>query len=155
MDQKAAFYEQTERLFTVKSLKRAGNPFNMPCNHYHDDYEIYYLLEGERFYFVKDRIYHVKKGDVVIINKNVIHRTSNVAAPEHTKIMTHFKEPYIAEFAGVIQDMDIYSCFSSAACLLRLDLKEQLRVEELLVAGLPASPLILPLPQIHDRAGKP
>lgn len=30
-----------------------------------------------------------------------------------------------------------------------------LRVEELFIAGLPARPLVLPFPQIHDRARKP
>jgi len=44
--------------------------------HYHDNYEIYYLLSGKRQYFINDKIYRIEKGDVIIIKPYEIHRTT-------------------------------------------------------------------------------
>ncbi len=34
---------------------------SMRKHHYHDHFEIYYQLSGERYYFIKDKSYYVKK----------------------------------------------------------------------------------------------
>lgn len=53
------------------------NPYIMVNSHYHEDnYEIFYLIDGERYYFLKDRTYHIKKGDLVLIDRNEIHKSS-------------------------------------------------------------------------------
>lgn len=50
--------------------------FSMQVNHFHDSFELYFLLEGERYYFIDRETYHVKKGMVVLINRQQIHKTS-------------------------------------------------------------------------------
>ncbi|MEG0369713.1 MAG: AraC family ligand binding domain-containing protein, partial [Hungatella sp.] len=34
----------------------------MTSRHFHDTYELYYLLEGERYYFIDKETYLVKQG---------------------------------------------------------------------------------------------
>ena len=43
--------------------------------HVHNDYEIYYLLSGEVQYFIKSSAFVLKAGDLVVIPKNIIHKT--------------------------------------------------------------------------------
>ncbi len=42
--------------------------------HLHDAYEIYYLISGDVNYFVENKIYELKQGDVIITNKYEIHK---------------------------------------------------------------------------------
>lgn len=50
--------------------------FSMPLRHFHESLELYFLLEGERFYFVDQNTYHMKEGMAILINRNQIHKTS-------------------------------------------------------------------------------
>jgi YesN/AraC family two-component response regulator len=70
-------------------------PFTMMQNHAHNSYEIYYLRSGERYYFIKDRSYHVRKGDLVLIQPNVLHKTMHAESPSHERILINFRESYI------------------------------------------------------------
>ena len=45
----------SEKLFQVEYVKREEELFNMDVSHSHNDYELYYLLDGERYYFIKDQ----------------------------------------------------------------------------------------------------
>lgn len=63
----------------------------MPIYHSHDaHYEIYYLMNGKRKYFIKDRTYYIQSGDLVFINKGVLHRTFNVEENEHERLLINF-----------------------------------------------------------------
>jgi len=53
-----------------------SNPRNtMKHYHLHDDYEVFYLIEGERVYFINGKKFEVKENNLVFIDKNVIHKT--------------------------------------------------------------------------------
>lgn len=81
-------------LIRITHSKRQGY-YTMPNNHYHDHYEIYYLLDGERNYFIKDKIYSVKKGDLVLIDSNDIHKTIDGGLPHHERLLIDFKEEFL------------------------------------------------------------
>lgn len=121
---------QTE--FIVKYREPTDeNPYIMLNSHYHeDDYEVYYLLEGERYYFLKDRTYHIKKGDMILIAKNEIHKSSHVKTHKHKRVLVQFKPGYLDEIIQSHKEIDLLSCFSSEQKVLRLDFKEQQFVEE-------------------------
>jgi len=44
--------------------------------HYHDCNEIYYLVNGERNYLIDKKLYRIHAGDLVLIPKNILHKTS-------------------------------------------------------------------------------
>lgn len=50
--------------------------FSMVRRHFHESLELYFLLDGERFYFIDRDTYHVKAGNAVLIDRNQIHKTS-------------------------------------------------------------------------------
>ncbi|MFH5184928.1 helix-turn-helix domain-containing protein [Paenibacillus sp. TAB 01] len=101
--------------------------FNMMQNHAHDSYEIYYMRAGERFYFIKDRSYHVNKGDLVLIQPNVLHKTTESHAPNHERILINFTESFMANIHGEIVE-GLYQVFDEGP-VLHLDAREVLAVE--------------------------
>lgn len=44
--------------------------------HCHDCYEIYYLIEGNRRYFINEKIFDVQQGDVIVIPDRTIHKVT-------------------------------------------------------------------------------
>ncbi|MFS0613779.1 AraC family transcriptional regulator [Lederbergia ruris] len=63
----------------------------MPEYHTHvDHYEVYYLINGKRKYFINDKTYYVNPGNLVFINKGVLHRTFHVDDYEHERLLINF-----------------------------------------------------------------
>jgi len=61
--------------------------FDMKYHHYHSSYEVYYLIEGERYYFIDRRVFRAAAGSLVFIDKNRIHKTSPVDKPYHHRLL--------------------------------------------------------------------
>ncbi|MDQ1913227.1 AraC family transcriptional regulator [Paenibacillus sp. GD4] len=72
------------------SFSKAEN-IEMPRFHYHDHYEIYYLFGGERYYYIENRTYHVKKGSMIFIKKNDIHKTL-LGGKHHERTVIYFTD---------------------------------------------------------------
>lgn len=68
----------------------------MHSHHYHDFYEIYYMMSGNCNYFIDDKVYQVLPGDVVLIPSGVIHRT-NYLSGEHTRILIECSENMVPD----------------------------------------------------------
>ncbi|MEI7025497.1 AraC family transcriptional regulator [Paenibacillus sp. y28] len=115
-----------EDLFSIEKMRRSG-PFSMPINHYHAAYEIYYLLSGERYYFIKDRTFHVRKGDLVFIGGNVLHKTSVCGDIAHERILLNFKPAFLPY--GQKQLELLLSPFEAELPVLSLNPLEQITVE--------------------------
>lgn len=61
--------------------------YSMVSRHFHETYELYYLLEGQRYYFIDRQTYLVKAGDVVLIKPNQIHKTSMAEESYHNRML--------------------------------------------------------------------
>ena len=73
-------------------------PTSMPNHHYHDYYEIYYLLDGDRYYFVKDKTYHIKSGSFVLIKPYDIHSTSKANENGYERYLVCFHKKFLEDF---------------------------------------------------------
>ena len=58
--------------------EKQGPPTGAMNYHYHDFYEIIYILDGEFASLVQDKNYSLHKGDFLLIDRNVMHRYSYV-----------------------------------------------------------------------------
>ena len=85
------FFAEGER-FKIESLKGLGVP--MHTHHYHNFYEIYYMVEGKGTYFINDQIYDIVSGDVVIVPPNTIHST-DYGNKEYERLLLEFSENMI------------------------------------------------------------
>ncbi|MDD6223200.1 MAG: AraC family transcriptional regulator [Lachnospiraceae bacterium] len=56
---------------------------SMQTRHIHESVELYFLLEGERYYFVAQDTYHIRPKMAILINSNTIHKTSSCGQGQH------------------------------------------------------------------------
>jgi AraC-like DNA-binding protein len=106
--------------------------FTMPAKHFHEEYEIYYLVKGERHYFIDNRTYHIREGSLVFINSNSIHKTSQAAGHYHDRISIELhRQPYSA-FLELTNELELDSFFAQYQGVINLTSKEQHYVCKLL-----------------------
>ena len=74
---------------------------NIPMRrtHYHEHYEVYYLFAGERYFYIEDRIYHVKKGSMIFIKKHDIHKTLE-GGDLHERAVIYFTDAFLEHYRG-------------------------------------------------------
>lgn len=58
--------------------EKDGEPVGAAALHYHNFYEIIYVLEGEFTSLAEDKIYPLHRGDFLLINQNVMHKYHTV-----------------------------------------------------------------------------
>jgi len=115
--------------FCVEYVRRSGH-YTMGNNHMHPYYEMYYLLSGERSYFIKDRPYVIRKGDLVLIDRYDIHKTTDLGIPDHERIVIYFDENFARRQFGEEAE-SLLSAFSCGRPVFRFSLQRQLEVERL------------------------
>lgn len=87
---------------TFKELSTEIFYFNTDINsigdgcsrHYHNLFEIYYMKDGFCNYFIDNKVYEIKSGDIVLIPDGVIHKT-NYGPEPHTRLLINFSANYI------------------------------------------------------------
>ena len=62
--------------------------------HYHNLLEIYVMEDGECNYFIGDKLYEVKAGDVIIIPQNTLHKAV-YTTPTHSRMLINCSGRYI------------------------------------------------------------
>ena len=67
----------------------------MHAMHHHRSYELYFLVKGEREYFIDDRFFKLGEGDMVLIPRTMLHRTAGKGA---TRFLLHFSESFLLRF---------------------------------------------------------
>ncbi|KAB8137796.1 AraC family transcriptional regulator [Gracilibacillus oryzae] len=72
------------------------NTKDMDNYHLHQDYEIFYLLEGEKVFHVNGIEFIAAKGNLIFIDKNVLHKSS-VKDRNFQRLVINFREEFIAE----------------------------------------------------------
>ena len=81
--------------------------------HYHPYYEFYYLLSGTRKIFINDTIYSVKKGDLIIIPKGELHRTTYIGEETHERIVMDFNDAFLEPLISKIGYDAFNKCFDN------------------------------------------
>jgi AraC-like DNA-binding protein len=68
---------------------------HMPEMHHHQSYEIFYIIKGEREYFIEDKFFSLETGDLVIVPKGLLHRTTG---GEASRFLINFSESCLERF---------------------------------------------------------
>jgi AraC-like DNA-binding protein len=133
--------------FHIHKVHRTA-PYNMRVNHYHEAYEMYYMISGERYYFIKDRTYRIQPGDLVLIDKLVLHKTQTIT-PSHERVLIQFEDRFVAPIMEA-SDWSFRPLFEHP--VIRLNIRQQAVIESLLNrmleesrADTPESPLYVKL----------
>ena len=119
-----------ERLFNIE-YKKYTNKDSMVETHYHTHYEMYYQLSGDRYYFIKDRTYHIKEGTLVWLNSEDIHKTLSANQSVGERILINFKRSFLSEISN-LQVERLLKTFNENRCVLQLTPAQKSEVEQLL-----------------------
>ena len=105
-----ALQVEKQRQINLSRVRREAY-FEMKTEHFHSFYEFYYLLNGKRKVFVNNRVYHVKEGDMVLIPKGEIHRTTFDSKDGHERIALCFAHESIHHLLEDIGSDTFIKCF--------------------------------------------
>lgn len=112
----------------VEQIRRQGN-FSMTRQHFHSSFEIFYLLEGERNYFIRNRVYRIGRGDLVAVGSGQIHKTAMVS-PVHERLLLELSRELVDGFSREAGETD--PLFTLQSRVLKLTEAERALVEPLL-----------------------
>jgi YesN/AraC family two-component response regulator len=119
-------FDNGEGSFSVSYRKALSH--NMPVNHFHSTYEIFYLMSGKRTFFIKDRTMIIEEGDVVIISPNILHRTTNTEMPKHERLIVNIHESQMASVNDAYRDI-FQPLFEHAYLIIKCPLQDKLAIE--------------------------
>lgn len=91
--------------------EKFGAPIGAATMHYHDFYEIIYVLDGEYSSLLGNRTYHMKKGDFLLINRNEMHRYhfEDTKQDSSRRIILWVTEEMLQKLSE--KQMDLTACF--------------------------------------------
>ena len=92
---------------------------NMSESHYHDHYEMLYVLENERHIIVNNQTYTLNSGNIALIAPYTPHRTTAGERTPQTRILVNFKESFIRWLVDKL-NIDFLSCFNPASAVVVL-----------------------------------
>ncbi len=122
-------YHLEDEKFSIEFLQKKG-VYNDGEAHWHTFYEIYYLMKGERIYFINETVYTARSGDLVVINPHDVHRTtSSSTVPEFERVLVNFSESFLSP--GLVREQLLLLPFQGGSRLLRFPVKEQTNIEHL------------------------
>lgn len=124
-------YQESRQRISIDRVIRDYD-FTMPSKHFHNEYELYYLIKGQRYYFIENESYFVDQGSLVIINKNQVHKTATYENPYHDRIVLGFNERILSEIAA-LSNFKISSFFQNYYGVIPLNKELQKQVHYLLI----------------------
>ncbi len=86
--------------------------------HCHPHYEIYIQLEGCRTYFIKDRVFVINAGDIVMISPYIMHRTSSNDENGFERVLIDFGVPYLESLYELCPEFDTKDILKEGFCVL-------------------------------------
>lgn len=121
----------SDKPFFIDRKKNVSDVSNGQSFHYHDCYELCYVVSGEFFFFIKDKSYNVEKGSLVLINSYTIHSATNVNN-KYERIVINFKKDFIKSFLTEEEEKRLLSVFSSNNSIINIPFSEKPVLEGIL-----------------------
>lgn len=119
------YYARTDGI-ELERMIRKGH-FNMHVKHFHNQYEIFYLLEGERQFFFDNRSYLVKSGSLILVDENAIHMTMANSEQEfgHDRIILYVDRDKMKEFDRIFPNLNLVKFFHQHYGVFPLNERQQ------------------------------
>lgn len=127
MVQEICNYTNETKTFSVSYRKQQSH--NMSTNHFHDNYELFYLISGERRFFIKDRTIVINEGDLVLIKPNILHKTNNSTQTTHERIIVNFSESFLTTSIEVLRD-NLKLLFEDEYIIIHFSPTDRIHIEE-------------------------
>lgn len=122
-------YDLQNETFRIRYVNEKSYT-EMRSTHFHDGYELYYLLRGEKLFFVNDQLFYAGKGDLVIIPPYAAHKTSSIKEVEAERFVVHFKEEFIEK--QISMENLTLAFLKELPYKIHCTIQEQLQIERIL-----------------------
>lgn len=66
----------------------------------HDDYELYFLVDGKRLFFTENSFYELEKGDLLIILPGVVHAFMDAEPSKYTRAAINISPQFLEPLLG-------------------------------------------------------
>lgn len=103
----------------------------MGSTHYHDFYEIYFQVYGDRYLLDNGKFIHVRPGNLVWINKFEPHQSFPGEIPLGNRVVLYFTENFLRRVFKEEADR-LLALFSGIFQIVSLDTRQQRKVLDLL-----------------------
>ncbi len=93
--------------------EKMGAPIGAMSFHYHNFYEVIYVLEGEYSSLIENQTYHLRKGDFLLIDQNIMHKYHHIEKKHDSsrRIILWVTAQMLAELSK--GEMDLAACFTN------------------------------------------
>ena len=99
----------------------------MPHAHFHEEHELYYLLQGRTRYFIGNSIFLLEPGDFIFIPRHVFHKTESIGTEPVIRLLLSFSDSLAGpEYTACLQEL-------KQSKLIRLSREHQLEAQALLL----------------------
>ena len=107
-------YEHTKKISVEHGAKMHFS--EMPAMHTHACHELYFLASGQRRYLIGSDLFDVSPGNVILIPRGHLHRTTSINKKGYSRYVVYFSEEYIDDFISII-GRDTFDAFMQGRCL--------------------------------------
>ncbi len=100
---------------------------NMSVRHFHDEYEIFYIMDGQRQFYFNNRSFLAGKGDLILIDSNMIHmtRSPDQADPGYERLILYITSEKMAQMDAKFPELKIAAFFRNNPGIYRLSPEQQ------------------------------
>lgn len=95
---------------------RETTPHYTTDMHTHQEHELYFLLSGQRRYFIRHSIYDLSPGSLVLIPKGVLHKTVSHSKQGFDRFVLFFSDEDLAPLSEAL-GRDAYQQLLDCGCL--------------------------------------
>jgi AraC-like DNA-binding protein len=114
--------------FFITSFNKIGLKPSYPYHH-HAAYEMYFLLSGERTFFITGTNYHIKQGDLVLIDRHDLHKPMDYEHVKRIGFLLSFQEDFLEPMLDEEKRIKLLSIFKKK--VIRFTTVEQSKLEQL------------------------
>ncbi len=95
------FYRRDYGGVAVGRIKRNQN-FTKSLGFYHNEYQIQYIFDGERYFFTDGRCFRMVSGTMAVIDKTKIAKTNIIGGSHHDRLLIEIKESEMAPLCALM-----------------------------------------------------
>lgn len=107
MDKQKSFYSYFTASFESEITEKSKAPYI--STHFHETYELYFLLKGTRTYFTNTDEYKLKQNYVTLTKPNALHGTKGTA---YSRILIYFHADLLKKHLKESYVNELLSCFN-------------------------------------------
>ena len=94
-----------DRVYVNIATRNKEYKFNMPDNHFHKYYELYYCKSSQCSFFIENQILELHAGDFLVIPPREMHYTKYISDTPCVRINIYFKYSDVVDNSYISKDM--------------------------------------------------